>query len=108
MKLVFICSPYREDPTLNTLRAQRYCRFAYSQGAVPIAPHLHNTQFLDDKNPKERELGIQLGIEILSRADEIWCFGNKISSGMEIELKAAKHFSLPVRYFTDKCVEIVE
>lgn len=107
MKLVFICSPYRGDIEHNTKRAQRYCRFAYTQGVVPIAPHLHNTQFLDEYIIEERQAGIQLGIELLGRADELWCFDNRLTEGMKAELRVAEQMKLPVRYFTDQCEEVL-
>ena len=108
MKLVFICSPYRGNIDGNTIRAQRYCRFAYTQGAVPIAPHLHNPQFLDEDIAEERAAGIQLGIEILRRANEIWVFGNRLSEGMAAELRAAQQLKLPVKYFNDRCEEVLD
>ena len=108
MELVFICSPYRGDIDGNTTRAQRYCRFAYTQGVVPIAPHLHNPQFLDDDIAEERTAGIQLGLEILRRADEIWVFGNRLSEGMEAELRAAQQLRLPVKYFNIQCEEVLD
>ncbi len=107
MKLVFICSPYRGDIEGNKTRAQRYCRFAYTQSAVPIAPHLHNTQFLDESILEERKAGIELGLQLLRKADELWCFGNRLTEGMEIELKAAQQMKLKVRYFTDRCEEVL-
>ena len=108
MKLIFICSPYNGNTKLNVARAERYCRFAYTQGAVPIAPHLHNPRFLDDSIPEERQAGIQLGIEILRRANEIWVFGNRLTEGMEAELRAAQQMKIPVRYFNDRCEEVLD
>lgn len=105
MKLVFICSPYSGDIDHNTLRAKAYCRFAYSKGVVPFAPHLHNTQFLDESILKERQAGIVLGLHLLSHCDELWCFGNKTSEGMRVELEAASKMDIPIKYFTDKCQE---
>lgn len=108
VRLVLICSPYSGDIEGNKARAQRYCRFAYTQGAVPIAPHLHNPQFLDENIAEERQTGIQLGIELLRRADEIWVFGNRLSEGMEVELRAAQRLKVQVRYFNDRCEEVLD
>jgi len=103
--LVFICSPYRGDIELNTIRARRFCRFAYSQGTAPFAPHLHNTQFLQEDIPEEREAGIALGLEVMKRVDEVWLFGNELTEGIKFELRSAHQMKIPVRYFTDKCEE---
>lgn len=108
MKLVFICSPYAGDIERNTRKAQGYCRFAYIKGSIPFAPHLHNPQFLDEDIPEERKVGIELGIELLKRSDELWCFGNKLTDGMRAELRFAIKNDIPVRYFTDICEEVIE
>lgn len=104
--MVFICSPYRGDIELNTIRAKRYCRFAYTKGTVPYAPHLHNTQFLQEDIPEEREAGITLGLELLKKVDEMWIFSSYISSGMAEEIKTAQQFKIPIKYFNDKCQEV--
>ena len=106
MKLVYICSPYRGNAEGNSARASRYCYFAHTRGAAPIAPHLHNPQFLDDNLANERQAGIDIGIAFLGRADELWCFGDRLTEGMEIELQAAQQMKLPIRYFTDRCEEV--
>ena len=106
MKLVFICSPYRGDVEANTARTKRYCYFAHTQGVAPVAPHLHNPQFLDENFPDERQAGIAIGIEYLRRADELWCFGDRLTEGMVLELQAAQQLKIPIRYFTDRCEEV--
>lgn len=103
MKLVYICSPYRGDEERNTVKAQGYCLFATTQGGVPFAPHLHNTQFLDDCIPEQRALGLHLGLAILKEMDELWVFGTRISEGMVGEIEAAEQLGILVVYFTDKC-----
>jgi len=105
MMLVYICSPYKGSVEYNTSRVQRYCRFAYSKGYVPYAPHLHNPSFLDETIPEEREAGIKLGLQLLKRSGEVWVFGNRISEGMQIEIAAATDWGIPVKYFTDRCEE---
>ena len=80
--------------------------FAHTQGTAPIAPHLHNPQFLDENIPEERQAGIAIGLEYLGRAEELWCFGNQLTEGMELELQAAQQRRLPIRYFNDRCEEL--
>lgn len=105
MKIAFICSPYRGNVEYNTSRAQGYCRFAYSKGYAPYAPHLHNPCFLDEAIPEERDAGINLGLQLLTRSDELWIFGDKLTEGMEQEFKVARQMKIPIRYFTDRCEE---
>jgi hypothetical protein len=105
-QLVFICSPYGGDIERNTAKAAGYCRFAYTKGFTPYAPHLHNSIFLDESIPEEREVGISLGLEVLKRCDELWSFGKTVSAGMQVELNYAKENGIPIKYFNERCEEI--
>ena len=104
--LVYICSPYAGDVERNTAAARRYSRFAVDAGYIPIAPHLLFPQFLDDNKPKERELGLFFGNAILSKCAEMWVFGDRISEGMEAEIKRATWKGHRIRYFSETCEEV--
>lgn len=104
--LVYICSPFAGDVKRNIERARGYSRFAVTKGAIPIAPHLLFPQFLDDSDQEERKLGLFMGIVLLGKSKELWCFGRKHSSGMKIELEKAKQKNIKVRYFDEKCLEV--
>ncbi len=104
--IVYICSPYSGDVEGNVAAARRYSRFAVEQGYIPIAPHLLFPQFLDDSRPDERELGLFFGNALMSKCSEVWVFGNRISSGMESEIKRAKWKNHYLRYFTEECQEV--
>lgn len=103
--LVYICSPYRGDERENTLRAQYYCRFAVSKGYIPIAPHIYFTQFLADQKESERSVAIFMNLVLLGKCHELWCFGEKVSDGMQVELDKAKHLRKILRYFTEDLEE---
>ena len=104
--IVYICSPFAGDIEKNVAAARTYSRFAVEQGYIPIAPHLLFPQFLNDSDPKERELGLFFGNAIMSKCSEIWVFGNHISSGMEAEIKRAKWKNYRLRYFTENLMEV--
>jgi hypothetical protein len=104
-KLVFICSPFAGDIETNTRRARRYGRYAVAEKVVPIIPHLMYPQFLEEGDPEERQLGIDMGLVLLSRCHELWVFGDRISSGMSIEIARAKRWNIPIRYFNTTCEE---
>ena len=104
--IVYICSPYAGDVESNTTAARRYSRFAVEAGYIPIAPHLLFPQFLDDNKPKERELGLFFGNAILSKCVEMWVFGDRISEGMEAEIKRATWKGHRIRYFSETCEEV--
>ena len=104
--IVYICSPFAGDLEKNVVAARTYSRFAVEQGYIPIAPRLLFPQFLDDSDPKERELGLFFGNAIMSKCSEVWVFGSHISSGMEAEIKRAKWKGYHLRYFTEECQEV--
>lgn len=108
MKMIFVCSPYRGDIEGNIARAHRYCRFVARSEAVPMAPHTIFTQWLDDNDKEEREAGIYLGLEVLSRCDEVWVFGRHITEGMSKEITTAYSLQKPILYFNEKCEMIID
>lgn len=104
--IVYICSPLRDDIDRNQRKACGYCRFVASEGYIPVAVHLLFPQFLDDYDEMERNRAMRMSLELLSRCDELWCFGEKITDSMLIELEFAKKYHIDIRYFTDTCEEI--
>jgi hypothetical protein len=100
--LVYICSPFAGDTERNIRRARGYCRFVVSKGYIPLAPHLHYPQFMDDGDKEERELGLRFALILLGKCDELWVFGNT-SSGMSKEIARAKKRGMPIKYFNYKC-----
>lgn len=104
-KIVFICSPFAGDVEGNVMRARRYGRFAVSEKVIPIIPHLMYPQFLEEGDPEERKLGMEMGLVLLSKCQELWVFGHHLSSGMAEEVNKAKRWKIPIRYFTTDCRE---
>ena len=104
--IVYICSPYAGEIEKNVKAAQEYSRFAVEKGYIPIAPHLLFPQFLNDANPKERQLGLFFGNALMSKCSEVWVFGSHISAGMEAEINRAKWKNYRLRYFTESCEEV--
>ena len=101
---VYICSPYRDSPRVNVIRARQYCKFAVSRGRIPIAPHLYFPQFLSETN--ERGKAMSLNLEFLRLCSEVWVFGERITQGMEVEIAHAGRLRKNIRYFTTKCEEV--
>lgn len=104
--IVYICSPYAGEIEKNVKAAQEYSRFAVEKGYIPIAPHLLFPQFLNDANPKERQLDLFFGNALMSKCSEVWVFGSHISAGMEAEINRAKWKNYRLRYFTETCEEV--
>lgn len=107
-KLIYECSPVRptaENPKLKKLQTARHmklakdaCRLITDKGAIPVSPGLFFTAFLDDEDPEERDLGMDMGFQLMMLCDEVWVF-DKISEGMMDEIIEAALLELPVRKF---------
>lgn len=54
----------------------------------------------------ERDLALFMDIVLLSKCAELWVFGEKITSGMSIEIEKAKRKGQLIRYFTETCEEV--
>jgi len=98
MKRIYVCSPYAGDIETNVRNAHRYCRFVAECGNNPVASHLLYPQFLNDDLLSERQLGLELGLDLLRVCDELWCFGDRISEGMKAEIAKAEEWGIVVRY----------
>ena len=94
--LVYIASPLSGDVERNLEFARKACRYAIEQDATPFAPHLLYTQMLDDSSPADRQLGIDMGNQMLALCDELWLCGDRISAGMADEKALAEQLGIPV------------
>lgn len=103
--LVYICSPYSDDPPGNTRKAIRYSRFAVDEGVIPLAPHLLLPLYMNEE--KERELALSMDMAILDCCQELWCFGRNMTKGMKAEVARARELGIRIRYFTEECKEEV-
>ena len=99
--LVYICSPYAGNTEENTENARKYSRMAVNYGFIPIAPHLLFTQFLDDENVNERELGLHFGNVLMDKCAEIWVCGSVVSKGMKAEIERAKRKNYKIKYIKE-------
>lgn len=106
--IIYICSPYSGDIANNIIQARRYSKFAVDEGFLPITPHLLYTQFMNDSNPDEREIGMQMGLVLLTKCCEVWVFGERISSGMQREIRKAQNRGIQIRYFNEECQEVMK
>ncbi|HZK01029.1 MAG TPA: DUF3310 domain-containing protein [Tissierellaceae bacterium] len=97
-KLIYVCSPYSGDIEYNVEFARKASRFVVDQGHIPITPHLFLPQFISEET--ERELAMEINIELLEICDELWFFGDKLSDGMAYEIRFAKEHGTPTRNYT--------
>lgn len=105
MKLVYICSPYAGDIENNVKFAKAACRYAADQGCAPVAVHLLYPQILCDTVPAEREVGIRMGLRVLTSCEELWCCGEHISLGMSCEISEAGRLGIPIKAITTEQIQ---
>lgn len=103
--IVYICSPYSGDTEKNIENARRYSRFAVDCHYLPITPHIYFTQFMDDSIPEERDIAIFMNLVLMSKCEQLWVFGDNISTGMKAEIDRAKKKHMKIRYFTEEMEE---
>ena len=72
--LVYICSPYSGDIAENVELARRFSAFAVAARQIPLAPHLHYPQFMDDADADARELAAFFNRILLSKCEQLWAY----------------------------------
>ena len=104
--MVYVCSPFSGDVSGNIANARKYSRFAVEQGYIPLATHLLFSQFLNDNDLTERELGLHFGNVLMSHCTEVWVVGESISAGMDAEIRRARRKNYRLRYFGSDLKEV--
>lgn len=104
--MYYICSPLsaptRDDIRKNMMKARHYMELVSRQlGYRAVAPHAYLPELLDDRNPCERELGLQFGISLLGLCDGMIVCGEYISNGMRAEIRMAEEKHLPVYFLLE-------
>ncbi len=107
-KMIYVASPYAGDVEKNVEFAKAACDYVRRCGFGFFAPHLFYPEFLDDNVPEQRKQGLEMGLSMLTRCDELWIFGNHISSGMRMELEYASKKGVPIRQITTEEVRMTE
>lgn len=100
-KFVIIESPYAGDVEKNIEYGRMCLRDSILRGEVPFASHLLYTQegVLDDNDPIERDLGIELGLQVGRIATSTVVYTDRgISKGMEYGIARAKEEGREVEY----------
>lgn len=103
--MFYICSPYRgtdKEIERNIKYAQEITRemLLFPDCSIcPITPHLYITKCLDDSIPAERQKGLEVALELLSKCEAV-VVGQKygISEGMAAEIAEANRKGIPVFY----------
>ncbi len=93
-KLIFVCSPFQGKQE-NLIKAREYCKLVMAAGFIPIAPHLIYPQFLDDHDKAQRNAGLEAGLLLLRKCDELWYWGEE-TEGMTKEIELSALLKIPI------------
>lgn len=101
MILVLVESPFAGARAENISYLKCCLRDCLARDESPYASHLFFTQFLDDDEPSERQLGIDAGLAWGSAAAKTVVYTDRgISGGMQYGIAAAQRAGRPVEYRT--------
>ena len=102
-RTLYIASPCRGDVTSNMAVARELAgRFA-RQGYSPIGSHLVLAGVLDDDDPADRAVALEVGRHLVTVCDLLWAFypeGGSPSEGVVREVQVAIKAGLEVRWYT--------
>lgn len=113
-KRIYVCCPVRpkaKDPEkamqelkANLDRAERACELIMAAGGIPLCSPLYCIYGLnlDEQNPDDRALGLEIGMDMLRNADEVNVFSEHISEGMAAEIQVASQLGIPVRMLCEE------
>jgi hypothetical protein len=96
---------YTQAFLANTRFAEECCHKVALAGAIPYAPHLLFTRFLNDAIPEEREIGLRAGLVMAARCDELLgiipSWRTEASGGMKAERDVVDRVRIPARFCAD-------
>jgi hypothetical protein len=106
MRLVYIAHPIGGNVEINIKKVLEIVKHLNltDQSIVPFAPYLVDVMALDDDVPKQRARGFRNNEHLFGLIDEVWLYGDRISSGMAKEIAWAEKLGIPV---ISKCDGIV-
>lgn len=95
MRKIYICCPLSGDATRNNDIARFAAREVVKQGDIPIVPHLYFPQFMNVDTPKERNLVLNYGLELLPQCQEVWIINDPITCEMTEVINQAEKLKIP-------------
>lgn len=107
MRVAYVCAPLAGDLKKNISNAKKFGKFLFDRGMAPVIPHIY-AEILDDKDPYDRELGMNADRSLLFKCDEMWVFGDKLTKGMKEEIHFAKMINMKIKYISDSEVDKYE
>jgi hypothetical protein len=97
MKRVIVESPYAGDVQANEEYLKQCLYDCVRRGECPFASHAFFPFFLHEQDPKERQMGIELGYVFWDQAHAVVFYIDRgISPGMEKALSKALELGIPI------------
>jgi len=97
--LVILESPYAGDITKNLEYAHKCVKDCFNRGEYPFASNILYTIALDDKNPEDRDKGIEAGLKWGKHAKKTVVYTDYgISKGMKYGIDNAVNNGRQVEY----------
>ncbi len=84
---IFISHPLSGDFKGNRAKVDKICKEVLAEGYLPISP-LHLFNFIDEENNLLRANILQVCLDLIDIADEVWIYGD--SQGCRIEESYAR------------------
>lgn len=100
MRVVYIAHPISGDVKGNLKKIEAIGRQINldEPETIPFAHYFFDCHCLNDDIPEERERGIKNDMALMGKGfiDEVRLYGDRISNGMEAEIKLANSLGIPV------------
>ena len=95
-KLVYICSPYKDNIKRNIEIAKKISVDVFNKGLLPLCLHSFLEDVTELKEDFDRPFIIKTCLDYLNKCDMIIVnFDSKISPGMQIEMDYAIKMGIP-------------
>jgi hypothetical protein len=92
---VYVCHAWSNDPASNAEDIEFICRAVVAKSALPIAPQIYLSRFMDEATQREQALSFCL--QLLADCDLVLAFGAP-TDGMRRELAFARLRGIPIRH----------
>ena len=111
-KRAYVCSPLSaptyEGIKKNMMNVRGFmAEISVRFGCKCYAPHSFLPDFIDDNDPFERKMALEMGLVMLDNCELLFVVGDTISNGMKGEIARAKDNGIPIIYVS-RNIEISE
>lgn len=92
-----LSAPTEEGMVKNQQLAIKLSKRLIQKGLVPMTPHIYFPLFLNEFNPNERQIGLDMGLVWLNLCQAMYVYTNNgISKGMQGEIEHALKHNIPI------------